>query len=86
MNLALKRKKMTLQDILKNSKKIKNNLYISKIDNKKIYFIYDKTLKKLYYTDDIGNKVEINFFAQNKKTPEEVFKIIYPQDIDIIYQ
>jgi len=81
-----KRKKMTLQDILKNSKKIKNNLYISKIDNKKIYFIYDKTLKKLYYTDDIGNKVEINFFAQNKKTPEEVFKIIYPQDIDIIYQ
>ncbi|GAB6044806.1 hypothetical protein JCM11957_04040 [Caminibacter profundus] len=81
-----KRKKLTLEDILKNSKKIKNNLYISQIDNKKIYFIYDKTLKKLYYTDDIGNKVEINFFEQNKKTPKEIFKINYPQDIDIIYQ
>ncbi len=81
-----KRKKNTLSDILKNSKKIKNNLYKAEIEDKKIYFIYDKTLKKIFYTDEIGNKVEVNFFNQKNSTPLKIFEVHYPKDVDIIYQ
>ncbi|EDM23844.1 hypothetical protein FE773_05985 [Caminibacter mediatlanticus TB-2] len=81
-----KRNKLSLRDIVKNAKKIKNNLYFSKVENKKIYFIYDKTLKKLYYKNNIGNKITIKFFNQKNDVNKSVFKINLPKDIDIIYQ
>ena len=81
-----KRKKLTLDKIIKNSKKIGKDLYVSKINDKKIYFIYDKTLKKLYYTDEFGNKVEIKFYNQKNYAPAKIFNINFPNDVDYIYQ
>jgi outer membrane lipoprotein carrier protein len=56
------------------------------VEDKKIYFIYDKTLKKLFYTDELGNKVEIKFFNQKNSTDKNIFKLSFPNDVDIIYQ
>jgi outer membrane lipoprotein carrier protein len=76
----------TLNDILKNSKKISKNLYVTQINHKKVYFIYDKTLKKLYYTDQLGNKVTIKFYNQSKCENDKVFKINFPNDVDVVYE
>ncbi len=81
-----KRKKLSLNNIIKNSKKIKDNLYVSNVEKKKIYFIYDKTLKKLFYKNEIGDKVTINFFNQKNDVNNSIFRINVPKDIDIIYQ
>ncbi len=81
-----KRDKTTLNEIIKNAKKIKNNLYESTIKDKKIYFIYDRTLKKLYYTDDVGNKVKINFYNQKKSVNKKAFDLKLPEDVDFIYR
>jgi outer membrane lipoprotein carrier protein len=81
-----KRKNNTLSDILKHSKKVKDHLYKAKIENKTVYFIYDKTLKKIFYTDEVGNKVNIVFYNQKNNAPKNVFKLTYPQDVDVIYQ
>jgi outer membrane lipoprotein carrier protein len=79
-----KKPKLNLFKILKNAKKLNKNLYVANANNKEIYFIYDKTLKKAYYTDDIGNRVEIYFkkLDKNLKIPP----LNFPKDIDIIYQ
>jgi len=76
----------TLNDILSRAKKIKDHLYVADIDHKKIFFIYDKTLKKIYYTDDLGNRVEIKFSAQKNRADKNVFKLNFPQDVDVVYQ
>ncbi|WP_457561454.1 LolA family protein [Caminibacter pacificus] len=81
-----KKNNATLNEILKKAKKIKDDLYETKVDNKTIYFIYDKTLKKLYYTDDLGNKVEIKFFDQKNSAPSDVFKLNYPADVDVVHE
>ena len=81
-----KRDNTTLNEIIKNAKKIKNHLYESNIKDKKIYFIYDNTLKKLYYTDDVGNKVVINFYNQTNSVNLDAFKIKIPKDADFIYR
>ena len=81
-----KKQNLNLQNILRDAKKIKNNLYETDLDNKKIYFIYDKTLKKLYYTDEMGNKVEINFYNQSNEVNDSIFKPNIPDDTDVIYQ
>ncbi|WP_456488122.1 LolA-like outer membrane lipoprotein chaperone [Caminibacter pacificus] len=87
MQLTIANKKnATLNEILKKAKKIKDDLYETKVDNKTIYFIYDKTLKKLYYTDDLGNKVEIKFFDQKNSAPSDVFKLNYPADVDVVHE
>jgi outer membrane lipoprotein carrier protein len=79
-----KKLKLNLFEILKNAKKLKKNLYVAIANNKEIYFIYDKTLKKVYYTDDIGNKVKIYFKKLDKNL--SIPPIKFPEDIDIIYQ
>jgi outer membrane lipoprotein carrier protein len=79
-----KKPKLNLFKILKNAKKLKNNLYVAFADNKEIYFIYDKRLKKAYYTDDIGNRVEIYFKKIDKNI--SIPPLNFPKDIDIIYQ
>jgi len=81
-----KRKKTTLEDLIKNAKKIKDNLYETTAENKQIYFIYDNTLEKIFYDDDLGNKVVINFYDQKKSANENVFKLNYPKDVDVVYQ
>jgi len=81
-----KRKNNTLSDILKRSKKVKDHLYKATIENKTVYFIYDKMLKKIFYTDEVGNKVNIVFYNQKKHAPKNIFKLTYPQNVDVIYQ
>jgi outer membrane lipoprotein carrier protein len=79
--------KLNLFNALKKAKKIKNNTYEAEINNNKIYFLYDNTLKKAWYTDDVGNKVEITFSNQwDKKIPQKIFTPTYPEDVDFIYQ
>jgi outer membrane lipoprotein carrier protein len=79
-----KKPKLNLFKILKNAKKLNKKLYAAIANNKEIYFIYDKTIKKAYYTDDIGNRVEIYFkkLDKNLKIPP----LNFPKDIDVIYQ
>ncbi len=79
-----KKAKLNLFKILKNAKKLDKNLYVAINNKKEIYFIYDKTLKKAWYTDDIGNKVEIYFKKTNKNI--SIPPLNFPKDIDIIYQ
>jgi len=82
-----KKPKINIFDALKKAKKIKANEYVANVDNKKIHFIYNKTLKKAWYKDDVGNKVEITFFDQSfSKLDNALFKPTYPKDVDIIYQ
>ena len=79
--------KFTLQNIINNAKYLKNNLYEAKINDKKIYFLYDKTLKYLKYKDKMDNLVEINFSNQStKELNSTLFIPNYPKDVDIIYQ
>jgi len=79
--------KFTLQNIINNAKHLKNNLYEATINDKKIYFLYDKTLKYLKYKDKMDNLVEINFSNQStKKLSPNLFVPNYPKDVDIIYQ
>ena len=82
-----KKPKFNLFDAVKNAKKIKNSEYAAKIDNKEVNFIYDKTLQKAWYTDDVGNKVVIEFKNQStKKIKDKLFAPMYPKDADVIYQ
>jgi len=82
-----KRPEFTLQNILNNAKKIKNNEYETVINNTKVNFVYNKTIKKLWYKDKMGNLVEINFSHQStKELNSSLFIPKYPKDVDIIYQ
>ena len=82
-----KKPEFTLTDILKNAKKIKDHTYKTKLKNKTVYFIYDKTLKKLWYKDELGNLVTIKFTNQKEKNLNpDIFIPNYPKDVDIIYQ
>ena len=81
-----KKPKLDLFNAIKKAKKI-NNDYIAKINNKKIHFIYNNTLQKAWYIDDVGNKVELIFTNQStKKIDQNLFIPKYPKDVDIIYQ
>ena len=80
-----KKPKINLNSIVKNAKKIKDNLYEAKINNKKVKFIYDKFLKELSYIDDVGNRVKI-VFSNYSKDVNISFTPKYPLDVDIIYQ
>jgi len=82
-----KKPEFNLFEAVKKAKKIKENEYEAIIDNKKVFFNYDKTLQKAWYTDDVGNKVVITFKNQSsKKLENSIFKPNFPKDIDIIYQ
>ncbi|NPA11637.1 MAG: hypothetical protein GXO62_05295 [Epsilonproteobacteria bacterium] len=86
MQVTVAPKKITLNSILKHSKKIKNSLYVAKIKDTTYKFIFDKYLKKLSYTDPTGNKVSIEFFDFSDKVDDKLFNINYPKDTDVIYQ
>ena len=78
-----KKPKLNLIKILKNAKKIDKNLYLAKMDKKDIYFIYNKTLKKLWYKDEIGSKIEMYFTKENNYS---IPPLNFPEDVDYIYQ
>ena len=81
-----KKPKFTLQNILKNAKK-ENNFYVAKINNKKVYFTYKKTITSLHYKDDTGSLVTIDFSnISTKALKTSIFIPTYPKDVDIIYQ
>ncbi len=80
-----KRANISLKDILKNAKKVKKNLYKAKLNNKLIYFEFNKTLKQIYYTDEVGNRVKIDFINPSlKKFSENSFNLKIPSDVDYI--
>ena len=82
-----KKPKFNIFSLIKKAKKIGKNTYEAKIDGKKVTFIFDKTLKKAWYKDDVGNRVEIDFYNQSdKKIDPSIFKPKYPKDVDVIYQ
>jgi len=78
-----KKPKLNLIKILKNAKKVDKNLYLAKMDKKDIYFIYNKTLKKLWYKDEIGSKIEMYFTKENNYS---IPPLNFPEDVDYIYQ
>ena len=82
-----KQPKFTLTNIIKNAKKIQKNKYIATINNKKIVFTYNKTLKELHYKNEMDNLVTIKFYNQKEKEiNDSLFIPKYPKDVDIIYQ
>ena len=70
--------KLTIQNIINHAKKLKNDLYFTKIDKTKIYF---------KYKNHLGNTIEIKFFNQ-KTIPlnKKLFIIKFPKDVDIVYE
>ncbi len=82
-----KKPKFNLQNIVKNAKRIKPHEFETVIDKKKVYFIFDKIIKKLWYKDEMGNLVSIVFNKTSlKKINPSLFIPKYPKDVDIIYQ
>jgi len=82
-----KKPEFNLFNALNKAKKINSKEYEAVVDNKKVYFVFDNTLKKVWYTDDVGNKVVIIFNNQSDKNiKSSIFKPNFPKDIDIIYQ
>jgi outer membrane lipoprotein carrier protein len=54
--------------LIKSAKKLKNNLYLKKYNDHKIYFKTDNGLiKKIYYKDKVDNLVTLNFYNTQKK-------------------
>lgn len=81
-----KKPKINLFNVIKKATQIDKNKYIAQIDNKKIYFIFDKTLKKAWYKDDLGNKVVFTFKNQsNKKIDNTIFIPTSSKEVEIIY-
>ena len=81
-----KKPEFNLENILKNAKKEKSR-YVTLIGGKKVYFIYDKTLKSLHYKDDAGNLVTVDFTnTSTKPIKDSLFIPTYPKDVDFIYQ
>jgi outer membrane lipoprotein carrier protein len=73
--------------IIDNSKKISLNHYLANYNGKKYHIFLDKDiLKSLHYIDDFGNKTTIDFnnTIQNEDINESNFKIIIPEDYDLI--
>ncbi len=82
-----KKPKFTLENIIKNAKKIDKNTYKALIDKKEVIFNYDKTLKFLRYKDQMDNLVTIKFYNQKQKElNSSIFIPKYPKDVDIVYQ
>ena len=79
--------KFNLENIIKNAKKVNNNLYETKINDILVKFKYNNFLKELKYKNKMDNLVDIKFFNQ-KIIPikDSIFKPNYPKDVDIIYQ
>ncbi len=73
--------------IIQNAKKIKENIYVTKID-KVNYFIKfkDATIESINYKDELENDIIINFYKTdiNKKIDDKIFKFTAPEFYDII--
>jgi len=82
-----KSKESNLFQIIKNSQKVKENLYSYKTADKTIYFeIEDKMIKKIYFKDKIDNLVRINFYnIVPKELNVSFFMPNYPDYVDVIY-
>jgi outer membrane lipoprotein carrier protein len=78
---------LNLLKILKESKKIDKKTYINSINDIK-YTIktYQDSLKAIFYTDEIGNKVKIIFTDEkiNETIDNQIFEFNYPSHYDII--
>jgi outer membrane lipoprotein carrier protein len=73
--------------LIKNAKKIDNNLYLKHYNNKDIHFIIkNRIVTKIYYKDKIDNLVTLNFYnTKQKEFNLSTFTPLYPNYVDIIY-
>ena len=78
---------LNILNILKDSKKISENIYESFIYNRKYKIIVDNNIiKKVSYKDELDNIIVIQFtnIIQNENIPEDFFRFIPPDYYDII--
>jgi len=80
-------KKDNFFKLIKTAKKLKENLYLKKYNNKDIFFnVKNNMINKIYYKDKIDNLVTLNFYNIEKKEFNlSLFKPKYPEYVDIIY-
>jgi len=74
--------------MIKNAKKIAKNRYETKIEHTLYTIVSTKEnkIKNIYYLDEIGNKISIDFTQEkiNKKVDKKVFVPKIPNGYDII--
>lgn len=87
---VIDKKENNLIEILKKAKKIDKNRYETEYKGKKYYFILSngkiKLPQKIYYTDEMGNKVVIKFYNFKNEVNDKVFDLNFPDDVDVIHQ
>ena len=80
-------KEINILEMLKDSKKIATNHYISQLNNiEYTIFLRDNKLSRITYMDEIDNKVIIYFenSSQNNTLDSKIFKYTIPSEFDII--
>ncbi|WP_281951018.1 LolA-like outer membrane lipoprotein chaperone [Nitrosophilus kaiyonis] len=77
-------------DILKNAKKVKENLYIAiyKDQNFKIFLDNNQNLKKIIFKDELDNNIEIVFLNPKKNIDieDKIFEYKINPEYDVIFQ
>ena len=80
-------KEINILQILSDSKKVEESLYLAKI-NERDYFITidDGKIKSLSFKDELDNSIKIDFtnIEQNIQLEQEIFRFIPPEHYDII--
>ncbi len=80
-------KEIDILKLLKNAKKVKENLYKTKLYEVDYFLTLDNNkIKSLSYQDELANKVSINFFniEENREIEESIFNFLAPDYYDII--
>jgi len=80
-------KEINILNLLKNSKKISNNIYTSDFNNIQYRLtLKNKKLQQISYQDELENNVVISFknVKQNQKINNKIFKFTIPLEFDVI--
>lgn len=76
-------------ELIKSAKRVKENLYYKKYQNKTLFFeVNEEKITKIYYKDEADNTVLIELSKQllDKKLEPSLFTPNYPDYVDVIYQ
>lgn len=80
-------KELNILNILKDAKKLNDNTYEAKLyDTEYLLQIKNDELEKISYKDELDNNITITFknVRSNHTIPNDVFKVIIPDDFDLI--
>lgn len=81
------RSDINLFSLLSTAKKVKENSYVTELDNTKVIIeLQNKEIASLRYKDKFDNDVLVEFSNQksNIKIDDELFKASYPYEFDVI--